>query len=277
MLMLALATELGVDCKVAHVDHGIRPDSAADADFVREFCKTHSIEYFETTLELGEQASEGQARKARYEFLHATRHEQRCDVIATAHHFDDVIETVIINLLRGTGRRGFSSLKSTETIRRPLLEYSKADIRRMAHDRQLKWREDLSNQTDAYLRNRIRRHVIPAMKKQDMLGDFVAAIRKTNVLNEYIERELASFSDGDSEQLKLDRYFYTMIDHSVASELILHQLRTCFGVVLDRKRLDILYRFVRTGGINNTCIVHPDFTITARTGSVDIAQSTEKG
>ena len=94
---------------VAHVNHGIRLGSHRDALFVRRLARQYELSYREATLHLGPLASEAQAREGRYRFLRqvAAEYDGR---IATAHHRDDVIETMLINLRRGTGWRGLSPM-----------------------------------------------------------------------------------------------------------------------------------------------------------------------
>ncbi len=138
---------------VAHFDHGIRADSAEDARFVRDLAQLYKLPFELRREELGPTASEELARKRRYAFLQdvARRHGAR---IVTAHHGDDLIETIAINLHRGTGWRGLAVLDGD--IARPLLDMSKEEILAYAQGHGLQWREDSTNSSDAYLRNRIR-------------------------------------------------------------------------------------------------------------------------
>lgn len=147
------------DIIVAHFDHGMRANSAEDAEFVRRKAAEYGLEFRLGKARLGARASEAEARAVRYEFL------QNIDplgMVFTAHHLDDLVETVAINLLRGTGWRGLVAL-DTVGIRRPFLEtemfyepLDKAAIVEYAAKRGLGWREDQSNSSDEYLRNRIR-------------------------------------------------------------------------------------------------------------------------
>lgn len=153
------------DLVVAHFDHGIRENSHEDAEFVQKKAAEYGVTFREERVELGEGASEAEARGKRYDFLGRLAEELddgRGVEIWTAHHLDDLVETAIINLLRGTGWRGLSAL-DTRGIRRPFLEtelfyepMDKAAIFEYAAKRRLEYREDPSNSWDEYLRNRIR-------------------------------------------------------------------------------------------------------------------------
>lgn len=142
------------DIVVAHFDHGIRDESADDAAFVAELAEQYGV-MFETKREnLGKNASEERARHRRYLFLRdvAAKHQAK---IVTAHHADDVVETIAINLTRGTGWRGLAVLNSSD-IERPLLKKTKAELIDYANQHKLEWREDATNQDTKYLRNELR-------------------------------------------------------------------------------------------------------------------------
>jgi tRNA(Ile)-lysidine synthase len=139
---------------VAHFDHGIREDSAEDAQFVSELANKYGLVYKSKREELGKNASEALARERRYAFLRGLAKEYNARIV-TAHHLDDLVETVVINVQRGTGWRGLAVLDSG--VMRPLIDTPKQHIISYAQANGLAWREDSTNASDAYLRNRIRR------------------------------------------------------------------------------------------------------------------------
>lgn len=169
MAMLDLVCRAGgiaeEDIVVAHFDHGIRENSHEDAEFVKRKTIKYGVKFREARAELGEGASEAEAREQRYAFFSQLADELDDGhgvEIWTAHHLDDLIETVLINFARGTGWRGLSVL-DTPRIRRPFLEtelfyepMDKAAIFEYTAKRRLEYREDPSNSWDEYLRNRIR-------------------------------------------------------------------------------------------------------------------------
>ena len=125
------------------------------------------------------------ARELRYEWFKKLIQEKKYDLIATAHHLDDSIETFFINILRGTGIAGLQGVPvKQKNIIRPLLFASKKMICEYAEEEKLIWREDSSNLTDKYLRNSIRHHLIPSLKKLNI------GFEKT------ISKELAYFKDA---------------------------------------------------------------------------------
>jgi tRNA(Ile)-lysidine synthase len=168
---------------VAHFDHGIRSDSSADARFVEAVSDRCGYKFVLGHGHLAKNTSEAVARKARFDFLRSLL-KNKGDTIATAHHFDDKRETQIINLLRGTNRKGMSVLQNTGEIIRPLIDKSKAEIYEYALKNNLEWVEDSTNLSDEYLRNRLRRHYMPALMNNKILWD---SIDNVDLLNAEIE------------------------------------------------------------------------------------------
>ncbi len=155
-LLHMLQAETGTTLIVTHFDHGIRADSAEDADFVRALAESYNLQYVSKRVELGKSASENTARTHRYQFLRDIAETYQANAILTAHHLDDRIETAAINVLRGTMRRGIVSLQSTPQLQRPLLHMTKEQIREYVLLYKLEFREDSTNSSMDYLRNRVR-------------------------------------------------------------------------------------------------------------------------
>ncbi len=197
---------------VAHFDHGIRADSAEDAAFVEGLAKSYDLPFETLREELGPRASEELARTRRYEFLRqlAIKHAAR---IVTAHHADDAVETVAINVKRGTGWRGLAVLDSD--IVRPLLDMSKAELRDYADKHSLKWHEDSTNASDAYLRNRIRQTL--ATLSDDEKRQILALRQQQLASKKMIDKEVARLVGPGPHY---SRYFFTHVPKSVAMECL---------------------------------------------------------
>ena len=141
---------------VAHFNHGTRPSSNDDEEFIKSLAEKYGKKFMVGRAELGANVSEEKARTARYDFLRKTAKENNAEIF-TAHHLDDLIESISINLLRGTGWRGLVPLDADD-IKRPLIEknFSKKDLLKYAAENDLSFREDPTNHEDNYLRNRLR-------------------------------------------------------------------------------------------------------------------------
>ena len=199
---------------VAHFDHGIRDDSADDAAFVEGLARRYGLPFYSKREELGKNASESEARSRRYRFLEDIAREHQ-GTIVTAHHADDIIETIAINLTRGTGWRGLAVL-NREDIERPLLSLTKHEIRMYALANRLEWVEDSTNQTDTYLRNRIRARIGRELNhsKRHVLTELWKRQRE---LKKEISHELSRHIKEDATY---DRYFFIQADAVAATEVL---------------------------------------------------------
>jgi tRNA(Ile)-lysidine synthase len=215
VVLLDLLSKLGrVQLVVAHFDHGIRPDSSEDAVFVEALAKQHGLPFVTKREELRAGASEELARQRRYVFLREVAKDHEAGLM-TAHHADDVIETIAINLSRGTGWRGLAVLDDPSIVR-PLINYTKDQIKAYADKYGLQWREDSTNQDEAYLRNALRRRIGERLDADTILQ--LHALWQT-------QRELKRLIDEEATGLIGDgplysRHLFTMVDEMSASEML---------------------------------------------------------
>lgn len=206
---------------VAHFDHGIRDDSVEDRKFVQRLAENNGLPFEYANGNLGVKASEEKARKVRYEFLEKVKGRHDAKAIITAHHQDDVLETVILNLLRGTGRKGLSSLQSRSDVVRPLLDTPKSELLEYAENHQLEWHEDSTNKNTDYLRNWVRLSVVPKLS-QAQREHLLKLQNQSSRMNAEVDTILDKFIGKDKS---LNRYAVTMLPHALAKELIAHWLR----------------------------------------------------
>ncbi len=165
----ALRSELGFTLAAAHVDHGLRAESPADAAFVRALCEKLAVPCSIARLSLT-RADENAAREARYAALYERAEAFDANVVALAHHAGDQAETVLMRLSRGSGGDGLSGMAALRAVDgkafslwRPFLSVSPDGIRDALRQIDQTWREDASNHSDDYFRNRVRHHVLPAL------------------------------------------------------------------------------------------------------------------
>lgn len=202
---------------VAHYNHGIRLDSDMDEEFVRCLAEKYGLEFVGDRGFLGAGASEELARKKRYEFLNKIADDNEA-VVCTAHHMDDVVETVVINLVRGTGWRGLVPLDD-EKLERPLLGWTKNDIRRYVVEKKLVYREDSTNSSPDYLRNRVR-------LKLDECGDVKKKVYKLFERQKLLKFEIDKLTEGFlNEDGVYEREWFSKMDDAVATEILRAALR----------------------------------------------------
>lgn len=238
--MALLAMYAHANIVVAHIDHGTRKSSAEDADFVRRKCQELGVKFYETKLELGEGVSEELARKKRYEFL-KTIQEKEGGTLCTAHHLDDVLESIAINLIRGTGWRGLTPFYGDELVR-PfiILKMWKQDVLKFAGEQKIRFRQDPTNYEADYLRNRVRAKMMELDERARV--DIIDLFEKQNELRGKIEKLVAELA----KQTVVGKNFhkkelFLVADEKVALE-VLREICLMHGFSLTRKQLaDFLF------------------------------------
>ena len=197
MVLLDLFHQLDYEIEVLHCNFSLRnTESDGDEEFVRSFCEAKSIPVHIQKFDTNKFAEDSKlsiqlaARKLRYDWFYSQLAKKNFDYILTAHHLDDNLETFLINLTRGTGLEGLTGIPAqNDKIIRPLLPFSREEIEKYASETNLKWREDSSNASDKYFRNKIRHNVVPVLKELNsgLLSSFQNTLDNLNQSQSLVE------------------------------------------------------------------------------------------
>jgi len=217
MVMLDLFYHAGFQCEIAHCNFGLRgEESDEDEVFVQQAAERYEIPFHTKRFQTNDYAlAKGisiqmAARELRYDWFDDLREESGCEFIATAHNKNDQVETFFINLLRGTGIRGLTGISAkSEHLIRPLLWASRNDIERYADESNLNYREDSSNASTKYKRNKIRHHIIPEL--EEIRPDFLQVMEENmeriklsgEIYLETIRRKKESIIEREKDYLRL--------------------------------------------------------------------------
>jgi len=185
MVMTHLLHQLDYEIAILHCNFQLRGiESFGDQKFVEDFAEANEIPLFITQFDTEAFAKDYRistqvaARELRYNWFYEQLESENYDYILTAHHADDNLETFLINLSRGTGLEGLTGIpKQNEKIVRPLLIFSREEIENYAKENNIQWREDSSNASEKYLRNKIRHNLVPLLK--ELNPNFIASFQKT--------------------------------------------------------------------------------------------------
>jgi tRNA(Ile)-lysidine synthase len=248
VLLEILAQKPELNLVAAHFNHGIRPRAKIDDDLVARAAKNYGLPFEVGYGRLGAKASEDAARKARYRFLNQVQVKYRAKAIITAHHQDDLIETAIINLLRGTGAQGLVSISSNPEILRPLLKIPKEKIIEYAETHRLQWAEDETNKDTGYTRNYIRHHVLEEVT-QEQRRELVNNFDKVAVIQTEKNELLATLSRTLLTNDQINRQKFIGLPTPVSDELVHYWLRATTPQVNRKsvKKLSSLIKTARAG------------------------------
>jgi len=173
VVLAHLTQRAGRDFGIAHANFGLRgEESDGDEAFVQTLADRYGVPFFTKKMETAVFAkTEGlsiqvAARKLRYAWFNELLDAENFDFLATAHHRDDALETLLLNLTRGAGLAGLAAIpQQNGRVVRPLLSFSRETLETYARENALTWREDRSNASDDYPRNFVRHHVVPLLRE----------------------------------------------------------------------------------------------------------------
>jgi len=172
-MLLKVREKYDLTIIIAHVNHNVRKESYEEADFIKQYCIDNKL-FFESMIieEYGDDNFHNEARNIRYNFFENVVHKYEANYLMTAHHGDDLIETVLMRLVRGSNLYGYSGFKSyidmgTYILARPLISYTKKQLEEYDIENNVKFYIDCSNDKDKYTRNRYRKYVLPFLKQED--------------------------------------------------------------------------------------------------------------
>lgn len=185
MVLTQLLQQLDYEIVVMHCNFQLRGlESFGDQQFIQEYSQQNDVPFVFTQFDTEAFANDFKvstqvaARELRYSWFYEQLEILKADYILTAHHADDNLETFLINLSRGTGLEGLTGIPvQNEKVIRPLLSFSRQEIEDYAVANKIEWREDSSNASDKYLRNKIRHHLIPILK--ELNPAFICSFEKT--------------------------------------------------------------------------------------------------
>ena len=172
MLLLHVLNDLNYKCVCAHVNHNLREESKEEYEYVEQYCKDNNIIFEGRELhDLPKVNTELKAREKRYEFFKELVDKYKAKFVFTAHHGDDLIETILLRLVRGStlnGYAGFNRIthKDGYDIIRPLVYTTKDEIEKELKKLDIKYYIDATNMSDDHLRNRYRKNVLPILKEE---------------------------------------------------------------------------------------------------------------
>jgi len=241
---------------VCHVNHGIRENAKIDEKFVEDFCREIGVEYFvkhaniKEIAEIQKRGLEEVGRDIRYSFFNEILYKTNSNKIAIAHNSNDRAETIVMNILRGTGIRGLIGIeKINGKYIRPLIEISRCEIENYLKENNILYRHDESNDDNIYTRNKIRNIVIPYIKKEfnpniietmKRLSDIAIeqenyiqkqtekiykelCINEINITNDYL------YNKNNGSQIIINLTKFNNQDILIQKRIILYAIQKIFG------------------------------------------------
>ena len=239
MVLLDLFMKTGVSFSIAHCNFCLRgKESDEDEAFIRLFSNQNKISLYVKSFDTLSYAKENKisiqmaARSLRYKWFYTIKKKYGFCYIATAHHYTDSVETVLINLIRGTGISGLHGINNLKKMIRPLLPFSKQDIINYATRNNIDYREDSSNNDDKYIRNKVRSKIIPIMQEINpnvikSIGSTIVRLRDVEcIYNQFILEKKARIISKKQNEYRIN---IDMLLKEPSSKQILYEIISDFG------------------------------------------------
>lgn len=263
-LLLEVRETLGLRLGAAHLNHGFRENADSDEAFCRSFCEEKKVPFFSSKKDVAAYAKaekmsfEMAGRTLRYAFFEKVMDEQGFSKCATAHHLDDQVETVLLNLVRGTGLKGLTGISPLRgRYVRPLLSYKKSELLAYLERNQISFRHDHTNDEVEYQRNRLRNEVLPYLEKHFNADVSESISRMTGLLVEdlkFIEGEVEKakelFLQEAGDQVRLSKEVKEL-PYAISSRLLMDAVQKVKGNLRDIEEVhirDLLQLFLKETG-----------------------------
>ena len=267
-ILNSLKLKLNLNIVVAHVHHNLRKESDFEAIKVEEYCKQNNLIFEMMKIEEypNNKFSEEAARKLRYEFFDKVVNKYKADTLFTAHHGDDLIETILMRITRGSTLKGYAGFEAISNrlgykIARPLIFLTKSEILDLVNEKKLWFAHDMSNSKDDYTRNRFRKYILPELKKENknVHYKFIEFNERLLKVNYYIERETDKYYNECilNNELNIDKF--NVLDDLIKNFLIEKYLKKIYKEsisLISNKHVDIIINCLNSK--NNSKLDLPD-------------------
>ena len=247
---------------IAHVNHNVRKESYEEAEYLKEYCAVNNL-LFETMIieEYGDDNFHNEARNIRYNFFESLVKKYNANYLMTAHHGDDLIETILMRMVRGSNLNGYSGFKEIVPmdgykIIRPLIHYTKQELEDYVKDNNVKYYVDSSNDKDKYTRNRYRKYLLPFLKEEDenVHHKFLKFSEELDSASRFIakSRDRALNRCIDNGIIRLD--LFVNEDAFIQKEILYYLLSEFYQddlILISDKHIDLLFDLIYSGKANS--------------------------
>ena len=261
-MLLKIREKYNLSLIVAHVNHNVRKESYEEAEFIKKYCEENKLICESMVIEnYGDDNFHNEARNIRYNFFENLVHKYDANYLMTAHHGDDLVETILMRMVRGSNLSGYSGFKSIVNmdgyyIVRPLIYYTKAELEEYDKENNVKYYIDSSNSKDKYTRNRYRKYVLPFLKEEEK-DVHLKFLKFSNTLLEaekFIDkaRERAINRVMDGNKILIDKF---LLEDSYIQKEVLYYLLSEFYqddlILLSDRHINLILELINSDRANS--------------------------
>lgn len=262
-VMNKLKKELDLVLVCAHVNHNVREESEKERIFLQSICEKEGIIFEYMKIEgYGDDNFHNEARTIRYNFFDKIIKHYNAGFLMTAHHGDDLMETILMRIVRGSTLKGYSGFsrivdKGNYKIIRPFVTLTKEDILKYDKDNKIKFVTDKSNQKDVYTRNRYRKYVLPFLKSEDphVHLKFLKFSETLLENNEYINNQMNCVKNKVLKQGVLDIEKFKELEKVIQIKIIYTLLETIYGddlIIINDAHVNLILNLINSSKANSS-------------------------
>ncbi len=256
----------------AHVNHNVRRESVEEAHFLEEYCEQHQVQFESMVIEkYSDDNFHNEARTIRYQFFDAIVKKYHADYLVTAHHGDDLIETILMRIVRGSTLSGYAGFhpevqEDGYLLVRPLIHLTKEEILAYDEFHKVPYRLDRTNEMPKYTRNRYRKVVLPFLKEEDskVHDKFYQFSEELEAASGYIEKETAKAFSKVYRNAKVDLKEFLALDPFLARQVLYRLLKDVYQddlILLSRRHIDLVEQLIRSRKQNSEVYLPNDIVV----------------
>lgn len=262
-MLLKIRSKYNLSLVIAHVNHNLRKESVEEAEFIKQYSSDNNLVFETMTItNYGDDNFHNEARNIRYNFFEEVVEKYGANYLMTAHHGDDLIETILMRISRGSNLNGYSGFKKVVhmdgyDIVRPLLDYTKSELEEYDLANNVKFYVDSSNSKDKYTRNRYRKYVLPFLKEEDK-SIHMKYLKFSNVISEadrFIEKERNKALEKVFIDEKLDISKFNQLDSFIQKEVLYYLMSEFYQddlILINDKHIELLFNLINSNKANTT-------------------------
>ena len=261
-MLLKVREKYQLQLIIAHVNHNVRSESYDEAIYMKEYCEKHNLLFETMTIEeYGDDNFHNEARAIRYNFFETLINKYEANYLMTAHHGDDLIETILMRMVRGSNLNGYSGFKEVVEMEnykivRPLIRYTKEELEQYDRDNNVKYFVDSSNDKDKYTRNRYRKYLMPFLKEEDsnVHHKFLKFSEELSDASRFIDKERDKALDRclNNNVINLDKFVNE--DKFIQKEILYYLLSEFYQddlILVNDKHIDLVLNSIYSNRANS--------------------------
>lgn len=285
-MLLKIRDKYNLSLIIAHVNHNLREQSYEEAEYMKQYCEDNDIVFETMTIEsYGDDNFHNEAHNIRYNYFESLVEKYHANYLMTAHHGDDLVETVMMRIVRGSNLNGYSGFKTvidkgTYKIVRPLVYFTKEELKQYDEENNVKYYIDDSNDKDKYTRNRYRKYLLPFLKEEEknVHLKFLKFSNTLDEVNKYLEKEINKAIERTILNNKIVVDQFIKEDIFIQKEILYYLLSVYYNddlILINDRHIDLILNVINNKKANCSVNLPNDVIVSKSYNVVELKKATD--